>query len=216
MKNIIKFAMIFSVLLMPLTVSTMAMAGPDGVTVASEAPGDFVQHVGDQALAVIADQSLNKQKKQDSLTKIFAGIVDFPWVGRFVMGRYWREATDDQKKRYLTEYKKFLLLHYTSRFTNFSGGTFTLQGVKDDGDGEFTVSMRMKSDAPDSEPVQVDYRVHAGDIKDGKGHFQIFDVIVEGVGLLNTQRSEFSSVIAEHGVDYLIDQLVAKSSAGAV
>jgi phospholipid transport system substrate-binding protein len=178
-------------------------------------PSEFVQTMGDKALAVIADKGLSKDQKQEKLNKLFSDIVDFPWVGRFVMGHYWREATSEQKARYLTEYKKFLLVHYTSRFTNFTGGSFEVLSVKDDGDGEYTVSMRMKAVDPGSEPVQVDYRVHADEAA-GAGHYKIFDVIVEGVGLLTTQRSEFSSVIANNGIDYLIDQLAAKSKSGDI
>ena len=82
---------------------------------------------------------------------------------------------------------------------------------KDDGDGEYTVAMQMKSDENGSEPVDVNYRVR----KQGDT-YKIFDVIVEGVGLLTTQRSEFSSVIADKGIDYLIDQLATKSKTGAI
>ena len=179
-----------------------------GVVPASAAPSasDYIQTLGNQALAVIANKSFDKAQKQTKLEKLFSDSVDFPWVGRFVMGRYWREATTEQKSSYAAAYKKFLILHYTSRFTNFTSGTFKVTGEKDDGDGEFTVSMQMKADDPGSEPVSVDYRV-----RNEGGKFKIFDVIVEGVGLLTTQRSEFSSVIATNGIDYLVEQLEVKS-----
>jgi phospholipid transport system substrate-binding protein len=199
------------VIILALAVGFSASAYAD----ATSGPSEFIQGVGDKALAVISDKGLSKDQKQDKLNKLFSDIVDFPWVGRFVMGHYWREATPEQKSRYLAEYKKFLLVHYTSRFTNFTSGSFQVMGVKDDGDGEYTVTMRMKADDPGSEPIQVDYRVHSDDVS-GAGHFKIFDVIVEGVGLLNTQRSEFSSVIANNGIDYLIDQLATKSKSGDI
>src|SRR5579872_4761778 len=84
----------------------------------------YIQGLGDQALAVITNKHYGSQQKQKALEKIFSGSVDFPWVGRFVMGRFWREATDDQKARYLKEYQKFLILHYTSRFTEYTSGSF--------------------------------------------------------------------------------------------
>ena len=173
----------------------------------------YVKNLGDQALTIITNKALTKPQKQAKLEKIFSENVDFAWVSRFVMGRYWREATLEQKKRYQTEYKKFLLLHYTSRFTDAGGGTFKIISEKDDGDGEYTISMQLQSDDRKSEPVMVDYRVRKDE---GKPTYKIFDVIVEGVGLLTTQRSEFSSVIANKGIDYLIDQLVAKSDIGAL
>lgn len=170
----------------------------------------YVQSLADQALVTISDKTLTKEKKQDKLNKIFADNIDFNWVGRFVMGRYWRQATDDQKTRYLKEYQNFIILHYTSRFVEYTGGKFKITSTRDDGDGEFTVSMQMQSENDKgAEPVLVDYRVRKAD----KGAFKIFDVIVEGVSMLATQRSEFGSVIANNGIDHLIELLAAKSAA---
>ncbi len=178
------------------------------------ATGDAVTYVSglaDQTLATISNEHLSKRQKQAKLNRLFADNIDFPWVGRFVMGRYWREATGEQKARYLKEYQKFLILHYTSRFTEYTSGDFKVTGSEDDGNGEFTVSMQISSgdQSEDDQPVLVDYRVRRED----KG-FRIFDVIVEGVSMITTQRSEFASVIAKGGIGYLIDQLAAKSKTG--
>ena len=178
----------------------------------SEEAGKYIEGIGSNALAVISNKSLDKAGKQAKLEAIFSDSVDFNWVSRFVMGRYWRQATDAQKTRYVAEYKKFLILNYTSRFTQYTSGSFKVTSSKDNGNNEFTVSMQIQAGAANSEPVLVDYRVRAGDT----GGFKIFDVIVEGVSLLATQRSEFGSVLSKEGIDYLTDQLVAKSKSGEV
>lgn len=172
------------------------------------APADaksYIDRLGSQALTIIASPKLTKAQKQAKLTTLFSDSVDIPWVARFVMGRFWRQASDAQKSAYLREYQKFLIKHYTSRFADYTGGTFTITNSKDDGDNEFTVSMQLQGDKK-SEPVLVDYRVRAG-----QGGFKIFDVIVEGVSLITTQREEFSSVIAQNNIDYLIKQLQDKA-----
>ena len=181
----------------------MAQAGTDSAS-------KYIQHIGDQALAIISNPGYGADQKEQALEKIFSGSVDFPWVGRFVMGHFWREATDAQKARYLKEYQKFLILHYTSRFTQYTSGSFKVTGARKDNDDEYTVSMQLKSDEPNSQPVMVDYRLRS----QGSG-FKIFDVIVEGVSLITTQRAEFSSVLTNNGIDYLIDQLAEKSKAGS-
>ena len=185
---------------------TMAPTAPV-VAATGNGASQYVQNIGTQALTVISDTSLNKEQKQAKLEAVFSTSVDFSWVGRFVMGRYWKQATDDQKARYLTEYQKFLLLNYTSRFANDSSGSFKVTASRDDGDGEFTVSTQMQAGDSSDEPILVDYRIH-----NVAGSYKIFDVVVEGVSLLTTQRTEFSSVITNQGIDYLINQLVAKSS----
>lgn len=183
------------------TLSVIVAASKPVYADACDDAGKYMQHVGDQALSVITNKKSSKEAKRSQLEKIFAGNVDIPWVGRFVMGQYWRQATEDQKSRYLRKYEKFLILHYTSRFADYSSGTFTITGTKPDENDNCTVSMELKGDKPGDEPVLVDYRV-----KKNSG-FKIFDVIVEGVSLITTQRAEFSSVIGSHDINYLINKL---------
>jgi len=162
----------------------------------------YIEGIAKQALATISNSKNSKAQKQAALDKLFKNSVDIPWVGRFVLGRFWKQATDDQKSRYMREYEKFLISHYTSRFTDYTSGTFTITGTRDDGENEYTVSMELKGSKKNDEPVLVDYRVR----REG-GNFEIFDVIVEGVSLITTQRSEFSAVVSQHDIDYLITQL---------
>jgi phospholipid transport system substrate-binding protein len=183
--------------------STLAATGDEA--------SNYVQNIGSQALGVISNKAYNKEQKLQKLEAVFSSSVDFQWVGRFVMGRYWKQASEEQKNRYLSEYAKFLLLNYTSRFANYSGGSFKVNSSREDGDGEYTVSTQMQtSEIANGEPFFIDYRIHKVDKS-----YKIFDVIVEGVSLLTTQRTEFSSVINNKGIDYLINQLVEKSSLAA-
>lgn len=165
----------------------------------------FVQSVGDEAFAIIKDGSLDKDTKQKKLERVFAKSVDIPWVGKFVLGRYWRQASEQQRNRYVDEYRSFIITHYTSRFAKYSGGDFKITGSKPDGNGQYVVSMEITPPKED-QPILVDYRVHPG-----KNGLQIFDVIVEGVSMITTQRSEFNSVLANKGIDGLISQLAKKS-----
>jgi phospholipid transport system substrate-binding protein len=71
--------------------------------------------------------------------------------------------------------------------------------------------MEIASNDANSPPVYVDYMVRG----QGKG-FKVFDVIVEGVSMIQTQRSEFASVLAKHDIDYLINQLASKSKTGDI
>jgi phospholipid transport system substrate-binding protein len=202
---------IYSLLLLA-AFSAIVMFGHGQPAFASskETASKYVEKLGDTALATISNKSFSKDQKQAKLDALFSDNVDFNWVGRFVMGRYWRQATDAQKARYLKEYKKFLIVHYTSRFTDYTSGSFKITSAQEDGDGEYTVGMQITSNDKGAEPVLVDYRVRA----EGNG-FKIFDVIVEGVSLITTQRSEFASVLNDKGIDHLIEQLAAKSKPGA-
>jgi phospholipid transport system substrate-binding protein len=176
---------------------------PVSSSFAQSDPGSFIESLGKQTLKVLGNDGLNKAQKQTELERIFSSNVDMAWVGRFVMGQYWRQASEQQKTEYLKKYDQFLVSHYAANFTDYTSGDFRVTGVKDDGNGESTVSMEIHSqEHPNDDPILVDYRVR----KTGSG-FRIFDVIVEGVSLITTQRSEFGAVIQRNGIDYLIENL---------
>lgn len=166
----------------------------------------YIQGLASQTLTIIQKKNSKNAKKKE-LENLFAKNVDIPWVGRFVMGRYWRTTNDAQKKRYLSAYQDFILSHYANRFTEYTSGAFDITGTTQDGEGEYTVNMELVDPKkPNDQPILVDYRVR----KEGSG-FMVFDVSIEGVSMITTQRSEFASVISRNGVDYLIDQLANKT-----
>jgi phospholipid transport system substrate-binding protein len=176
--------------------------------------GAFADELGHKALAVISDSKLSKQAKLSKLETLFQQNVDIDWIGKFVLGRFWRGATESQKQQYLVNYKKFLIRHYTSNLTEFTNADFQVTKVtpEDQGapanQGGFVVSMRIKR--PEAEDTLVDYTVRKAD-----GGFKVYDIIVEGVSMITTQRSEFASVASQQGVDYLIAQLERRSQPGS-
>lgn len=199
--------------LLPALVIGMSLVFSPLVNTASaattETASKYIEDLGNHAIETLSNKALNKDVKQKKIEQLFRDNVDINWIGKFVLGRFWRQATDDQKKRYLKEYETFLVRHYATRFTDYTSGSFTINSSRDDGDDEFTVSMQIKSGEAGGEPILVDYRVRVDSTH--KGGFAVFDIIVEGVSMITTQRSEFSSVISNKGMDYLITQLANKS-----
>ncbi len=165
----------------------------------------FTVDLGHKALAVLSDNSGSKQDKRERLEALFAENVDIDWVGKFVLGRFWKSATDEQKQQYITNYKTFLIKHYTSNLTEYSNADFEVTRVVAGDNGASIVSMRIKR--PGAEDFLVDYSIR----RSSNGALMVYDIVVEGVSMITTQRSEFSSVVSQKGLDYLIAQLAQRS-----
>jgi phospholipid transport system substrate-binding protein len=164
----------------------------------------YIQKLGADVLATVQSKKLSQQQKNSKLESYFNTHVDIDWVGRFATGRFWKQATDAQKARYLKEYRRFIISHYTARFNEYTGGGFEVTDARDDGNNEYTVSMKVGTE----KPIMLDYRVR----RQGGG-FRIFDLNIEGVSMITTQRSEFTSLISSKGMDALSDELNRKTSA---
>ena len=81
---------------------------------------------------------------------------------------------------------------YAARLSGFGGETFKIRASRPD-DGATIVSTDILS-PNGTTPLKVDWRLVSED-----GKYKITDVVVEGVSMLVTQRSEFASVIQRHG-----------------
>jgi phospholipid transport system substrate-binding protein len=192
-----------------LFASTLALFATPATAATTQEAGNYIAQVGVQTVNILASKT-SRTQKQAALSQIFATNVDFPWVARFVMGRYWREATDAQKTAYVQQYQRFLVRHYAVLFSDYNGGKFNVIYSRDEGDDEFSVGMQVSAEGEKNEPVLIDYKIRLT-----QGSFKIFDVVIEGVSMLTTQRQEFSSIIGSNSIDYLIDMLKKKADSPA-
>ena len=98
---------------------------------------------------------------------------------------------------------------YANRFVDYAGETFKITGATPAGDSDTMVSTQVVR--PSGPPVNVEWRVRSRD-----GSHKIIDVVVEGVSMGVTQRSEFASVIQSNGgrIAGLIDALRQRVSKG--
>lgn len=202
-KNILKRVLVV-VACLPL-LSTPSFAAP--VDDASK----YIESLGNSAIATLTDKQADKQTKSKKIEQLFRENVDTVWIGKFVLGRFWRQVTDEQKVRYLQEYETFLVRNYATRFTDYTSGSFKITDAHDKGNGEFIVSMQIKSEEVGGEPIAVDYRVRSAG-KNRKNNFVVTDIIVEGVSMITTQRDEFTSVLTNKDMEYLIAQITKKSN----
>jgi phospholipid transport system substrate-binding protein len=168
----------------------------------------FITSLGNKVLTLLNDKSIDAPKKEEMLKSIFRDNVDTDWIGQFVLGKYWREASPEQQKKYLGLYREFLIQSYTGRFKDYSGESFKITGSLDEGDDKYLLNTEIVR--PQSASVLVDYKVR------GKGaSMKVYDIVVEGVSLISTQRSEFTSVISRKGLDALITALDKKVNKAA-
>ncbi|HUA52842.1 MAG TPA: ABC transporter substrate-binding protein [Candidatus Sulfotelmatobacter sp.] len=158
----------------------------------------FVQSVDDKAMA-ITGKNLDAGDREQSFRDMFVTSFDVPGIGRFVLGRYWRTATDAQKSEFLTLFENMIVRTYSNRFTTYKDEQFTITGARADGDSAVVGSTFAQTNSP---PVKVDWRV----LKT-QGTLKIVDVMVEGVSMSVTQQQEFGSVIQRGGgrIDGLLE-----------
>ncbi len=161
---------------------------------------DFVQALGDEAIAVLQTPDITDEQRNERYRDLLDRGFALDTISRFVLGRHWRTATEEQRAEYRSLFREYVLDTYASQLNNYTGETFAI--VKslalDDKDTMVNTEIRR----PEGPPIRVDYRVRVR-----KESHKVVDIRVEGVSLVITQRSEFASIIARDGVDGLLQLL---------
>lgn len=170
----------------------------------------FADQLASRAMIVVKNEGLSPQAKQHELETLFDSHVDINWVARFVLGKYWKTATLEQQTSYMTNYKAFILKNYTSKLAEYTGQKYVIKSARpDDEPGDYLLTMELLN--TNDPNVVINYRIR----KEGND-FKIFDIVVEGVSMITTQRSEFGSVVANKGLSFLIDALAKKAQAATL
>lgn len=159
----------------------------------------FIDTVASDVLGVIKTGD-SQSAKMSKLEGIFSNAVDIPYVGKYVLGRHWNEATPAQQKDYLAAYEPFVIKNYAGKLTKYSGQNYKLKNARASNGDDYVVTMEIVD--PGNPSVFVDYTVR----EDSKA-YKVIDIAVEGVSLRATQRSEFNSIVSSKGIDYLISAL---------
>ncbi len=159
----------------------------------------FVTKVADEVMSAIKAGG-GEAAISGALQKTFANHIDLPWVANFVLGKHARSASPAQKQQFVAAYKGFMVKSYASRLKNYSGETYKITRQQDLGSGKSQLRMEVQRKAAAS--ILIDYKIH----KVGAG-FKVYDMAVEGISLITTQRSEFDAVIERKGLDELITAL---------
>ncbi len=153
---------------------------------------DFVRDLGDRAIAVITEPGLTSVERQARLRALLTSGFDLEEIGRFVLGKYWRQASSRDRARFLKAYEDFLMAYYVKRLEAYSGEQIEIEGARVKGPQSAVVRSRVAR--PDGPRFKVDWHLRHKD-----NGWSVVDIAVEGVSLALTHRSEFLSVIRRQG-----------------
>ena len=177
-------------------------------------PEELVKKVTAEVMdAIKKDKQLAAGDRQKALQLAEEKVlphVDFEEAARLAMGRGWVQATPEQKQKLIVEFRAMLVRTYSSAIGAYQGQQMKVLPVRmKPGDTEATVQNQFIR--PGVKPVRVDYAM-----RKGPNGWKIYDIVVEGISLVLTYRSEFDVVVKQEGVDGLIRRLGQKNTPAAI
>ena len=184
---------------------SMALAAGTG-----SAPRQLVEQVMSSVVEELTSRRESLQNDPRSVYELVDRLVlphfDFERMSRRVLGKRWKQASPEQRQRFVSAFRSMLVRTYATVLNEYRGQTLTyLDPVARKKDNEIVVPVKVEMTA--SQTVRVAYAMH-GDGTDWK----VFDVTVDGVSLVKNYRASFRSEIARHGIEGLITSIEARNA----
>lgn len=170
----------------------LAFAGPARAQQDIGRATAFIQATGQELVGAINDARADLAARRQRVAAILRRAVDIEGVGRFILGRWWRQATPQEQQEYMKLFEETLIRNLSARFGEYQGVRFSLGRSQQRTEEDVLVNTIIER--PNSAPFALDWRV--GEVG---GQPKVVDVIAEGTSLRLTQRSEYSSVIQQNG-----------------
>lgn len=154
----------------------------------------------------IANSSASKAQALSQFEAMFQTYGDVPIIARSVLGPPWRSASDGQKQGFVAAFRGYLARKYGSEFREYRGGTVQITRAVDQGKKGVVVSSIVQF--PGGAPISVDWQV-----SDRSGSPKMFNLFIEGVSMLSTERSEIAAILASNrnNLDSMIADLNSRS-----
>jgi phospholipid transport system substrate-binding protein len=192
-----------------LVALAFAVGAPAPSRAASD-PAGFIADLGSKAVNVLTSTA-SEAERERQFRVLFEQAFDLPAISRFVLGPYWRTATEAQHEEFTKLFENYVIHAYSVRFNAYAGQQLKVGATRPDGDSGALVQSEIALPNSSQPPVKVDWRVgKTGD------SYRITDVTVEGVSMALTERQEFASVIQRGGgqIDALLKLLREKTGQG--
>jgi phospholipid transport system substrate-binding protein len=174
------------------------------------APMEAVKTGVDKVLATLTDPAFKAKPKDQQvaqLTEAINTIFDFEELSKRTLGKGWKNMNDAQQKEFVQLFTELLQGVYADRLLAYSDQKIIFD--KEDTLKKGTAEVQSYLQTSDGKKVPLFYR-----LTDKSGSWKVYDVIIEGVSMVNNYRSQFREILAKDSPDKLLEILRSKVGKG--
>jgi phospholipid transport system substrate-binding protein len=131
---------------------------------------------------------------------------DFEGMSRWILGRNWRSANDEQRVRFQDEFRHMLINTYATALLSYSDQEIVFLPYRPDPKDERRALVRAEFRPAGSPAIPIVYSLHRAN----EG-WKVYDVAIDGISLVTTYRSGYATEIRNHGMDGLLQKMADKN-----
>jgi phospholipid transport system substrate-binding protein len=176
-----------------LLIFMVLVVGAGPLRAAPQDAAGFIDSLVGQALDTLRDKSLAEAARVQRFDALLQRDFDLPRIARYVLGRYWSQATAADRGAFAELFERWAVRTYASRLSQYKGETVKVTGARTEGDGGAVVATEVGRPGG-GPPIKLEWRV-----EDSDGTFKILDVTVAGISMALTEREEIAAAIQRSG-----------------
>lgn len=176
---------------------------------AAMSPDKLVHDTTEKVLKELTENRDALEKNPERLYQMVDEIVlphfDFERMSRYVLGKYWRDASPDQQKAFIEQFKTLLVRTYATALFEYTGQEISYKPFHHkEGDKKAVVETQVqRADGP---PIPIEYS-----LGQNSEEWKVFDIKIDGLSLVTNYRAQYSRIIQTQGMDDLIASLKQKN-----
>ena len=189
-----------------IAVAIAVCLGLTGVPAYAGAPTDAMKTTIDEVLKIIAEKELKQpaksEERRQQLERVVSARFDYLEMSRRALGAPWNDLSDQQKQEFVSLFRTLLTNSYADKIETYSGEG--VQYLNERTEKEYA-EVRTKVLSGKTE-IPLDYR-----LMNKSADWRVYDVVVDGVSLVNNYRGQFTKILRASSYSDLVDQLRKKS-----
>jgi phospholipid transport system substrate-binding protein len=172
----------------------------------ADMPTERIKETTDKIIAVVGDPALQdparEKERREKIRKAVDEMCDWDEMSRRALGRHWAQRSEQEKKEFIRLFGQLLERTYVEKVEGYSGEKVIYTGERIDGDyAEVNVKIVTKKNTE----IPVGYKLKSKDQQ-----WWAYDMVIEGVSLVNNYRTQFSDILAKSSFEGLMKKLKEK------
>ncbi|MDX1924787.1 MAG: ABC transporter substrate-binding protein [Rickettsiaceae bacterium] len=169
---------------------------------------DYVDNLVQKSLTILRDESNTTSEKMKKSEILISENLDLEWMSKFVLGKYRRILSKEEFQDFSKLYSEFIIKSY-SNAVKFYKPSHSVKILSQSNISAEEYVVKTSLNSPDADPIRIDYVIRRFD----NSGFKVFDIVTEGISLINSNQAEFTNIISTGSFQDLKKDLKAKIEA---
>ena len=197
------------------TILLLVCAGSLAIAIDQRAPEQIVEETSFMVLNAL-NEDKSRLKADPTMVNTLINdavipIIDLKSMGKLILGKYWRQASEEQRARFILEFKDMLIRTYARSLVDYGHAKVKVLPNRNRKESKYHTVQTELGIGSGKTPLQVAYVFR----NNKQNEWKVFDLSVDGLSLVKNFRTSFSQEIKETSLDALIERLANTNKFGA-